>query len=76
MLQNMLQAGDADAEIARASGFSSGKLFIYKKLAQRFSTKKILDTLHKLEMLDVEIKTSSGPAALQFFMIINSLMAG
>jgi DNA polymerase III delta subunit len=56
------------------SGFASGKLFVYQKLARNFPEQKLLEALKKLEALDQEVKTTSGPAALQMLMIIESLL--
>ncbi len=56
------------------SGFASGKLFVYQKLAANFDEKKVLDALRKMELLDQEVKTTNGPAGLQMLMIIESLL--
>ncbi len=72
MVKNM--AGKPDAEIAKVTGYNSGRLFVYKKIAGQFAIEKILEFLRKLELLDEETKTSSNPASLQFFMIIDSVL--
>lgn len=56
------------------TGFAPGKMFVYKKLAGRFTKEKTFEALRKLELLDQEVKTTSGPAALQFFMIIDGVL--
>lgn len=63
-----------EKEMTVVTGYTPGRLFIYKKLARSFTKEKILETLKKMEFLDEELKTTSGPAALQFFMIIESGM--
>jgi DNA polymerase-3 subunit delta len=75
IIQNFLAEKFSDSEILKLSGYSPGKLFIYKKIARNFEQQKIFDCLRKLELLDQEIKTSNSPAALQFFMIISSVMS-
>ncbi len=74
LMQGLIAANASAQEITEATGFSSGRVFVFKKLATRFTMQKVLDALKKLEHLDLEIKTSQGPAALQFFMIIESVM--
>ena len=64
----LIVQGGADA------GFSSGRAFVYQKLAKNFPKEKMLDALKKLEILDQEVKTSSGPATLQLLMIVESLL--
>lgn len=64
----------SDADLAKITGYSSGRIFVYKKIAKRFSESKILETLKKLEALDEETKTSDGPVKLQLLMIIESLL--
>ncbi len=64
----LIVQGGADA------GFASGRLFVYQKLARNFPKEKMFDALKKLEILDQEVKTSSGPATLQLLMIIDSLL--
>jgi len=74
-VQGLLAEQLPEVQIMKQTGFSPGRLFVYKKLARNFSGPKLLDTLKKLELLDEEVKTSSGPAALQFLMIINSAIS-
>jgi DNA polymerase-3 subunit delta len=74
IIQSLNKSGMGEKEMAAASGFASGKLFVYKKLAANFTEAKILDALKKLELLDQEVKTSTGPATLQMLMIIESLL--
>ena len=73
LMQSLLAQKIGDAQIALGTGFSPGRIFVYKKLARNFDSKKTADALRKLELLDEEIKTSSQPANLLFFMIIRDL---
>ena len=75
MFQGLLAERLPDSELQRVSGFSPGRMFIYKKLSGKFSAQKVRDTLKKFELLDEELKTSTGPAALQFLLIMLSAMA-
>ena len=74
-VQGLAAARVSDAAIAAQTGYSSGKIFMYKKISQRFDQKKLVQALQKLEILDQEIKTGNSPAALQFFMVVQSAMA-
>ncbi|MBU6447484.1 hypothetical protein KGQ24_01410 [Patescibacteria group bacterium] len=71
---DLQEQGRSERDIAEATGFAPGKMFVYKKLAKAFGRDKASQTLRKLELLDEEIKTTQGPAALQFFMIIESAL--
>lgn len=73
-VQGLLAERHQEAMIMKQTGYSPGRLFVYKKIAKNFKGEKIIDALRKLELLDEEIKTSQGPAALQFLMIINALV--
>ena len=70
----MLERGAGDAEIASLTGFTPGRIFIYKKLSRSIDSKKLLAALKKIEALDVDLKTSNAPASLEFYMIIHGLM--
>jgi DNA polymerase III subunit delta len=78
--RSMLMIKDAetqrvnDGDLAKMTGYSPGRIFVYKKIAKRFSEAKILETLKKLEALDEETKTSDGPVKLQLLMIVESLL--
>lgn len=70
----LLSRGAEESEIAEATGFTPGRIFVYKKLSKSFSEQSLREALRKLEALDAELKTSTGPASLQFYMIIQGLM--
>lgn len=74
VFQKLLSQKLSDKEISDITGYAPGRIFIYKKLASRFSEQKVLELLKKIELLDLEVKTSQGPASLQFFMIIEAAM--
>jgi hypothetical protein len=63
-----------DAEIIKATGFTPGRVFVYKKLSRSFAPQKLLEALRKLEALDGELKSTTGPAALQFLLTVQGLM--
>lgn len=75
LIQHLLSIKASDAEMAKSAGFTPGRIFVFKKLARNFETKKTADALRKLELLDEEIKTSNSPASLLFFMIVRDLIA-
>jgi DNA polymerase-3 subunit delta len=74
VVQGMAEQRVPDSAIAAETGYSPGKIFIYKKIAKQFSQEKLRQALQKLEILDLEMKTGNGPAALQFLMIVQSAM--
>lgn len=59
--------------ILEKTGWKSGRLFIMKKIASRFSPKIVLDLLNKLAALDEELKTSSTPPRVLLDLIITQL---
>ncbi len=61
LVRSAMQQGIPDAEILSATGWKSGKLFMVKKNAAAFDEKVLVNTLTKLEALDIELKTSSIP---------------
>lgn len=71
---SMLSRGAGDSEITQATGFTPGRVFVYKKLSRSFAPQKLLEALRKLEALDSELKSTSGPAALQFLLTVQGLM--
>lgn len=74
ILKGLSEEGRSESAIVKEMEFTPGRVFIYKKLASRFSEDKLLDALRKFELLDMEVKTTSGPAALQLFMIVESVI--
>jgi len=56
--------------LIKKSGWKSGRVYIMKKIASRFSSAKILETMKKLEALDEELKTSQTPPRVLLDMIV------
>ena len=67
-LLSACQTAPLQRKLATALAASSST----KKIARQFSEAKLRAALQKLEILDVEMKTGSGPASLQFLMIVQS----
>ncbi len=59
LVQSMLSQRLPDDIILEKTGWKSGRLFMVKKPAARFTAKVVLEFLAKLEALDLELKTSS-----------------
>jgi DNA polymerase III delta subunit len=74
MLQDFAQRRVPEEEILSKTGWKSGRLFVLRKIAGRYPTKKISDTLEKLAALDEELKTTSTPPRVILDMIITQLM--
>jgi DNA polymerase III delta subunit len=74
MIQDFLLAQKSEDQILEATGWKSGRLFVIKKIASRFPSKKILDFLNKLSALDEELKTSSTPPRVLLDLIVSQLL--
>ena len=74
IVQSFGEQGAPDGEILSQTGWKSGRLFIMKRIASKFSAKKVLDFLHKLAALDEELKTSSTPPRVLLDLIVSQLV--
>ena len=73
-VQDFMSRKTEEADILEKTGWKSGRLFIMKKVAARFTPKKVLEFLTKLEALDLELKTSSTPPRVLLDLIIAQLL--
>ena len=62
-----------EAEILEKTGWKSGRLFVMKKISDRFDQAKVVETLSKLASLDEEIKTSQMPPRVLLELILGQL---
>lgn len=60
--QDFLKRRLPDSQILEKTAWKSGRLYIMKRLAAKFESQKLRQTLEKLASLDVELKTSPAPA--------------
>jgi len=74
MISDFVARKVSDDDILEKTGWKSGRLFVMKKIASRFPTKKLLETLTKLEALDQELKSSSTPPKVLLDLIISQLI--
>jgi len=74
MVQDFIASKKSEDEILEATGWKSGRLFVVKKIAARFPSKKIVEFLNKLEALDEELKTSSTPPRVLLDLIVSQLL--
>ena len=74
MIQSFINSKTSESEILEQTGWKSGRLFVIKKVAARFPAKKVLETLNKLEALDLELKTSSTPPRVLLDLIVSQLL--
>jgi DNA polymerase III delta subunit len=74
MVQNFMSDRMSDAEILDKTEWKSGRLFIMKKIAGRFTVQKILDLLTKLSALDDELKMGSTPPKVLLDLIVSQLL--
>jgi DNA polymerase III delta subunit len=70
MVQDFLSRKISENKILETTGWKSGRLFVMKKIAARFSAKIILDGLNKLSALDDELKTGSVPPRVLLDLIL------
>jgi len=73
MIQEFLSRKTSDDKILEATGWKSGRLFVIKKIASKFTPKKVLDFLTKLSALDEELKSSGTPPKVLLDLIIVQL---
>jgi DNA polymerase III delta subunit len=74
LTQDFLSRRVLEAEILKKTGWKSGRLFVMKKIAQRFPRAKIFELLNKLEALDEELKTSATPPKTLLDLILSQLL--
>lgn len=67
LAKDLLSRRMPEANILQSTGWKSGRLFIMKKLAGKFTVSQLVSLLDKLERLDIELKSSTmpGPTILQ-----------
>jgi DNA polymerase III delta subunit len=70
LVQSMLSGRLSDDIILERTGWKSGRLFMVKKAAVKFTTKIVFEFLTKLEALDLELKTSGMPPRVLLDLII------
>lgn len=73
MVQDFLAQKKPEDDILQATGWKSGRLFVIKKIAGKFTPKKVLDFLAKLAALDQELKSSGTPPKVLLDLIIVQL---
>jgi DNA polymerase III delta subunit len=74
MIQDFVSHKTSESDILEKTGWKSGRLFVIKKIASRFPAKKVLETLNKLEALDLELKTSQTPPRVLLDLIVSQLL--
>lgn len=74
MVQDFTARKILENKILEKTGWKPGRLFVIKKIAGRFSPKKILQLLDKLAALDEELKTSQLPAKVLLDLIVVQLL--
>lgn len=75
MVQDFLSRRISENNIIEQTGWKSGRLFVTKKAAARFSANKVRDCLEKLAHLDTELKTGSTPSKVLLDLILVQLFA-
>jgi DNA polymerase III delta subunit len=73
IVQDFVARKIPEGEILQQTGWKSGRLFVTKKTAARFTPKIVKDLLAKLASLDREMKTSSTPPRVLLELILSQL---
>ncbi len=74
MLQDLIAHNQTETQILELTKWKSGRLFVMKKIAQRFSVAQVLDLLSKLNALDSELKSSTMPPKVMLDLILTQLL--
>lgn len=74
MVQDFISQKKSESQILEATGWKSGRLFVMKKVAQKFAPKKVLEFLAKLAALDEELKSTSTPPKVLLDLIVSQLL--
>ncbi len=74
LVQAAQAAGVPDADVLTRSGWKSGRLFMVKKTAGKFSPRIVLSSLSKLASLDLELKSTSTPPQVLLNLIIAQMI--
>jgi DNA polymerase III delta subunit len=69
MVQDWGNRGVSETDILHQTGWKSGRLFVMKKIASRFTPKIVMAMLSRLESLDKELKSTSTPPRVLLDMI-------
>lgn len=64
-----------EQEVLKVTGWRSGRLFVLRKVASRFTVERVRELLDKLQHLDLELKSSSMPPRVLLDMILVRLLA-
>jgi DNA polymerase III delta subunit len=73
MIQDFLSRKISEKDILEKTAWKTGRLFVIKKIASKFSPKKVMEFLNKLQFLDEELKTSSTPPKVLLDLIVSQL---
>ncbi len=73
IVQDFITRKTSETDILEKTGWKSGRLFVIKKIADRFEPKKVLETLNKFNALDEELKTSQVPPRTLLDLILSQL---
>ena len=74
LVKSCLEQRMPDKVVLEQTKWSSGRLFMAKKNAARFSTGVLRDVLQKLEFLDIEAKTSVAPTRVILDLILSQVV--
>lgn len=74
VLQDFIKNKMPEDDILEKTGWKPGRLFVLKKVVDRFDSKKIMEFLGKLEALDRELKTSQVPPKVILDLIVSQFL--
>ncbi len=73
MVQSFESGKVPEKEILEKTAWKPGRVFVMKKISKKFSPRKVLEFLKKLENLDTEVKTSNTPPKVLLDLILAQL---
>lgn len=73
VVQDFVAQKTPEQQILEKTGWKSGRVFVMKKIANKFNPKKVLVLLKKLEALDQELKTTQTPPKVLLDLILAQL---
>lgn len=74
LVKDALEQRIPEPEILEKTGWKSGRLFVAKRMAATTTMPKLRDVLTKLELLDIELKTTTTPPRVVLELILAQAM--
>jgi DNA polymerase III delta subunit len=73
--QQAQKQGLSETELLSKTGWKAGKLYPLKRAAAKFSELEVEDILNKLELLDIEQKSTTLPSRVVLELVVSQLIS-